>query len=117
MMITLCGSTKFMDLYHEANRRLSLAGHLVYSVAISVHGDWTPTMEEKCTLDIVHLRKIDESRAILVVTDDTDYIGESTTREIIYAKAHGKDIFFLSDPKDREQLIMGWGKEEKAGQV
>jgi len=112
MKITLCGSTRFMDLYHEANLRLSLAGHIVYSVAISVKGDWTPTMEAKCALDIVHLRKIDESRAILVITDDTDYMGESTTREIYYAKARGKDVFVLSDPKDREHLITGWGKED-----
>ena len=106
--ITLCGSTRFMDLYHEANLKLTLAGHLVYSVATSVKGDFEPTMEEKCKLDIVHLMKIDASDTILVITDKSGYAGESTTREIIYARARGKMVYYLNSHGDRLGLVPGW---------
>ena len=111
MKITLCGSTKFMDLYHEANRRLTLAGHLVYSVAVSVHGDWKPTEEDKAKLDMVHLMKIDASDAILVVSDSTGYVGDSTRREIFYASLRGKHVYRTTSVGDRNALVMDWGSE------
>jgi len=110
--ITLCGSTKFMDLYHEANLKLTLAGWLVYSVATSVKGDWTPTMKEKAKLDVVHLGKIINSDAILVITDETGYIGESTQREIIYAETVGKSVHWLKESGHRNALVLGWGGKE-----
>ncbi len=107
MKITLCGSTRFMDLYHEANLKLTLAGHLVYSVATSVKGDFSPTMEEKCKLDIVHFMKIDASEAIFVLSDSTEYIGESTRREIIYASVRHKAVYYRRKMSDRMLLIPG----------
>jgi hypothetical protein len=94
MKITLCGSTKFMYEFHRWNQMLTLKGHVVYSVATNVHGDWTPTDEEKTILDLVHLKKIAESDAILVVSKD-GYIGESTTREIMWAGIVGKEIYCM----------------------
>lgn len=102
MKICLCGSTKFMDQFHQANMALSLQGHVVYSVATSVHGDFKPTDDQKLALDMVHLRKIHESDAVVVVgrqEDGSMYIGESTRREILYANVWGKRIHFW-DPRE-----------------
>jgi hypothetical protein len=92
MKITLCGSTKFADEFRDANLRLSKAGHVVYSVAGFGHSGDNLTSEEKQNLDMVHLRKIDNSDAIWIV--HSEYIGESTQREILYAANHDKLIMF-----------------------
>lgn len=95
MKICLVGSTKFMDRYHKVNAMLTLAGHVVYSVALAEHAGDPITPEQKITLDLVHLRKISESDAICVIgaqPDGTYYIGESTAREIEWAAMNGKQI-------------------------
>lgn len=103
MKVCLCGSTRFMDQFHAANVALSLAGHIVYSVATSTKGDFQPTEEQKLALDMVHLQKIDESEAIMVVgiqEDGSTYIGESTRREIMYALTKGMDVLFWNPEKE-----------------
>ena len=60
----------------------------------------TITEAEKALLDELHLRKIDLADAMFVV-DPGGYIGESTTREIGYARSTGKPIFRLSVVRDR----------------
>lgn len=99
MKICLCGSTKYMDQFHEANASLTLSGHIVYSVATSVKGDFQPTADEKLVLDMVHLCKIQESDLIIIVgkqPDGSTYIGESTRREIMYAAVLGKQVILYS---------------------
>lgn len=83
-----------MDLYADFNRRLTLAGHIVYTVAtVSTgnHVELTPL--EKVHLDLVHLKKILESEAVVIVTDETRYIGESTRRELDWARLTGKRVY------------------------
>jgi hypothetical protein len=98
MKITLCGSAKFEDLFHKANKQLTIqGGHTVYSLAVfpstkDFNKNWY-SPEQKTILDLAHLAKIEESHAIFVVTDDTGYIGESTKREIIWAHMRGKTIY------------------------
>ena len=94
MRITLCGSTRFRQQYEDINCRLSKQGHVVYSVSSFGHSGDVLTEQEKATLDRVHLAKIDNSDAIVVLNVD-NYIGESTTREIAHAKATGKDIYYF----------------------
>ena len=93
MRITLCGSARFEKEFKEYNRRLTLAGHVVYSLAVypsDMSGkDWY-TPDQKVMLDAAHLAKIDNSDAIMIVRGD--YIGESTAREIAHALAAGKNI-------------------------
>ena len=93
--VTLCGSTRFREAYEEWNKKLTLEGHVVYSVACFGHGGDELTQEEKCLLDIIHLRKIDNSDEILVLDVD-GYVCESTYREILYAEAQGKHVTYLS---------------------
>jgi hypothetical protein len=104
MKICLIGSTRFIDKYNEINRKLSLAGHVVYSVATGssskMAGDFPPlklelSTDEKETLDLVHLLKIQESDCCFLITDEKKYIGESTRREIKWAVM--QDMAVLSD--------------------
>ena len=48
-------------------------------------------------LDLVHLRKIQESDAVVLVTDETGYYGDSTKRELIWAEMLNKSICFPED--------------------
>ena len=52
-------------------------------------------------MDELHLRKIDLADSIFVVNID-GYIGESTSREIAYAKRTGKPVVYL-EPIDKEE--------------
>jgi hypothetical protein len=94
MKITLCGSAKFEKEFKVANERLTLAGHVVYSLAVypsDKNGkDWY-NAKQKEILDKVHLAKIDASDAIYVLAPG-GYIGESTQREIDYARKQGKTL-------------------------
>jgi hypothetical protein len=96
MKITLCGSTKYRDQFENWNRRLSKAGHIVYSVSSFMHAGDPLTDAEKETLDLVHLRKIVESDAIFVVGWDHEaqdvYVGDSTRREMAWARMWGKQV-------------------------
>lgn len=102
MKLCLIGSTKFMPLYIEANRKLTLQGHVVYTVAtISSSTAETKsdiTEDQKQILDLVHLRKIQESDGVVIITDETGYVGFSTKREIQWAQMLGKPLF--KNPKD-----------------
>lgn len=92
--ITLCGSTRFIDIFNYLNAELTLEGHLVYSVAVD--GKTRDLSDEqKAILDAVHLNKINEADYIVVI-DMNKYIGESTRKEIAYAKITGKNVFYLS---------------------
>lgn len=103
MKVTLCGSLRFEEEFHYWNERLSLLGNIVYSVVVypSYKGkkDWY-TKEQKETLDLIHLAKIDNSDAIFVIDrsrkSDEIYTGESTERELEWAKMKDKKIDFAS---------------------
>ncbi|MDX9811424.1 MAG: hypothetical protein RBU28_03495 [Bacteroidales bacterium] len=92
-VITLCGSTRFMDEFMEVQKKLTLEGNIVISVGLFGHsGDseaWTPGTKEM--LDDMHKSKIDLADEIFVVNPG-GYIGSSTRGEIEYAKKTGKGI-------------------------
>ena len=99
-VITLCGSTRFRDAFLEAQKRLTLEGHIVISVGLFGHsGDeevWKPGTKEM--LDDMHKRKIDMADEIFVINVG-GYIGESTRSEIEYARAAGKGIRYLEEER------------------
>lgn len=104
MKITLCGSTKFKKEFEEWNRKLTMAGHIVYSVSCFGHADNIPhTEEEKKHLDRIHFMKILNSGAIFVINKDY-YVDESTKNEINWALLNNKEVFNMSSIKDREVL-------------
>lgn len=95
-IVTLCGSTRFKDEYLRVQKELSLAGCIVISVGLFGHGGddevWQPGV--KAMLDDMHLRKIDLADEIFVINVG-GYIGESTRREIDYARQTGKKVNYL----------------------
>ena len=97
-VITLCGSTKFKEQYIETQKRLTLEGNIVISVGLFGHSgdDEVWTKGTKDMLDDMHLRKIDMADEVFVINVG-GYIGESTKREIAYAKETGKVVRFLED--------------------
>jgi len=97
-VITLCGSTKFKEQYLETQKRLTLEGNIVISVGLFGHSgdDEVWTKGTKAMLDDMHLRKIDMADEIFVINVG-GYIGESTRREIAYAKENGKSVRYLED--------------------
>lgn len=95
-VITLCGSTRFKDEFIATQKRLSLEGCIVISVGLFGHsGDEEvsrPGVKEM--LDDMHLRKIDMADEVMVINPG-GYIGQSTRREIEYAKSVGKPVNYL----------------------
>ena len=92
-IVCICGSLRFVEEMRRANRDLSLTGVIVVAPgeATGVISD-----EQKAVLGVLHLRKIDLADRVLVVNPG-GYIGESTSREIAYARATGKPVSF-TDP-------------------
>ena len=79
-----------MHEIRAANRELTFTGVIVVAPS---EGDESPTPEQKADLDALHLRKIDLADRVLIVNPG-GYVGESTRREIAYARATGKPITF-----------------------
>ena len=73
-----------------ANRDLTFSGVIVVAPS---EAEEAPTPEQKNILDALHLRKIDLADRVLIVNPG-GYVGESTRREIEYAKAAGKPVMF-----------------------
>lgn len=129
MKICLIGSTRFIDDYHRLNRELTLQGHVVYSVATTStsgprpngRADRIPQPEisddEKETLDLVHLLKIQNSDVVVLVTDSFGYVGESTKREVKWALLNGKHIVLphqIADLPGQRVKFYEWVKKELA---
>lgn len=95
--VTICGSMRFYDLMLQVAERLTLEGQIVlmpFVVKRSADGGTAHPPEVAEKLDVLHKRKIDLSRKIVVVSDHTGYFGDSTRSEIEYAERRGKGIVF-----------------------
>lgn len=86
----VCGSMRYYDDMLIAARHLSLSGYIVVFPFMVFKPGSEQESDAKQMLDIMHQAKIDMSELVVIVTDNTRYWGESTTREIAYAKEHGK---------------------------
>lgn len=99
-IVCLCGSTRFWRTFQQASLQETMAGRIVLSIGAASgtddeHFGNLPRDEYdrvKAMLDELHLRKID-----LLVLNVEDYVGESTARELAYARAHGKVVRFLEE--------------------
>lgn len=101
-VVCLCGSTRFWREFQAASLRETLAGKIVLSIGAASgtddeHFGNLPREEYdrvKAMLDELHLRKINLADEILVLNVG-QYVGQSTRREIDYARQHGKPIRWL----------------------
>jgi hypothetical protein len=97
-IVCICGSARFAEEMLAANRDLTFAGVIVVAPGVFPHREPGAkiTDEQKATLDALHLRKIDLADRVLVINPG-GYIGDSTSREIAYARTAGKPVSF-TDP-------------------
>jgi hypothetical protein len=95
-IVCICGSIRFAEEMRAANRDLTFAGVIVVAPGEAGEMGEAITAEQKTALDALHLRKIDLADRVLVVNPG-GYVGESTSREIAYARAAGKPVSF-TDP-------------------
>ncbi|MGH2479409.1 MAG: hypothetical protein ACRDHW_07125 [Ktedonobacteraceae bacterium] len=103
IIVCLCGSTRFHKAFRENNLRETLAGRIVLSIGIDTRSDEDlllagfaggMTLADKERLDLLHLQKISLADEVLVLNVQ-GYIGESTARELAYAREQGKIVRFL----------------------
>ena len=134
-VITLCGSTRFRAEYERVQKELTLKGNIVISVGLFGHsGDdevWKDGVKEM--LDEMHLAKIDMADEIFVINPG-GYVGQSTSREIAYARSRGKTVKslcpleppceprarrvtpdFITELKEGEIFVFGSNKEGMYG--
>lgn len=134
-VITLCGSTRFKAEYERVQKELTLQGNIVISVGLFGHsGDdevWKDGVKEM--LDKMHLAKIEMADEIFVINPG-GYVGQSTSREIAYARSRGKTVKslcpleppceprarrvtpdFITELKEGEIFVFGSNKEGMHG--
>jgi hypothetical protein len=122
-IITLCGSTKFIEWMAIMAWELEKQGAIVLGLHLLPDSyfkqkDIPKTMDGHQAeyenvaehFDNLHLRKIDISDSIYVINVD-GYIGESTKREIEYAKQLNKPIEYL-EPEKLIENVYGGGDVE-----
>lgn len=93
--MTLCGSTKFKESFERIEKQLTLENIIVLSVGFFEKIDGTMlTSKQLEMLEGLHKEKIKMSDGIYVINEG-GYIGVSTSKEIEFAKAMGKDIEYM----------------------
>lgn len=95
-IICLCGSTKFKEEFLEVNKAFTLEGAIILMPGVFRHSGDKITDEEKTKLDMLHKYKIIMSDAIYVINKN-NYIGQSTKKEIEFAKALNKPIYYYNN--------------------
>lgn len=96
-VVCLCGSTRFKDAFIKAQKDETLQGKIVLSVGLFGHEEGLDMSGPvKKMLDELHFKKIDLADEVLFLNVG-GYIGESTARELQYAKEQGKKIRFLEE--------------------
>jgi len=120
-VVVMCGSSKFVDIMAVCEWFIE-RDELAITMGLNLLPIWYPDCpadhlaeHEGCAdeMDELHLRKIDLADEIFVV-DFAGYIGESTAKEIKYAKSNGKHVrYFSSDFVGHQVLTMIAEQEEK----
>ncbi len=94
-IITVCGSLKYQNEMMEITEKMARQGNCMLTPVYST-GKYGCSDEEKKLLGKEHFEKIKLSDSVLIVNVD-NYIGESTTKEIEYAKSLDKEIIYYTD--------------------
>lgn len=106
-IVCLCGSTRFWRLFQQASLAETMDGKIVLSIGAASgtddeHFGNLPRHEYdriKTMLDQLHMRKIELADEVLILSVD-HYIGESTARELAYARQLGKRVRFWESEHD-----------------
>ena len=94
-VITICGSLSFKEEMMIIAEKLALEGNCILTPVYPVKNfSKTDTQLEK--LKEAHFKRIELSDAILVVNVN-NYIGDSTSLEIEYAKKLEKEVIYYTE--------------------
>lgn len=116
MIITVCGSIKFIDETGKAQKKAEELGHTVL-IPVKAKGvdywaeDNASRVEAKKKFEFIseHMDKIEQSDAVLVVNvtkkDIKNYIGANTFLEMGFAHYRKKKIFLLNPLPDQPYII------------
>lgn len=100
-IITVCGNLRFYKEMMEITEKIELEGNCmlvpIYNPSKTSKDDFTE--EEALMLDKMHKERIKLADAILVVNVN-GYIGDSTRKEIEFAKFLNKEIIYYTDIKN-----------------
>ena len=91
-IITVCGSMRYFARMIKVAEQYTTNGYIVLMPYVANYSGGMKSDNLKDMLDKMHMAKIDLSYAIIVVGE---HIGESTTREIEYARKTGKKIIYV----------------------
>lgn len=97
-IVTLCGSTKFFFEAMECNRQLTFQNWIVlqcgsWGHSFSKYSQSTNT--DFKTVKLLHYQKILQSQAIVVVSDQSFYVGDSTKAEVKFALYRNISVFYF----------------------
>lgn len=92
-IITICGSMKFIENMLDAALKIELDGNCCL---LPIYTNSVLSEREIMRLNKMHQEKIRISDAIFVVNIN-GYIGNSTKKEIEFAKSLGKEIIYYND--------------------
>ena len=95
-IITLCGSLKFQKEMMIVAEKMALEGNCILTPVYPTIENLKRSEEQLQKLKEEHFKRIELSDAILVINVN-NYIGNSTSLEIQYAKDLGKEIMYYTD--------------------
>lgn len=106
-IVTLCGSTRFGEAFEQANLEATVSGYIVLTIGCNLKlrreelnlASEDEAHELKGQLDVLHIRKIDISDAVIILNVG-GYIGLSTKNELEYAHENGKRIYWWEPPTE-----------------
>ena len=105
-IITLCGSTRFMDAFKEVERALTFEGIIPLAPAIYGKAENVEYSEELAkNLFELHQDRIRISDGIFVIDVD-GYIGDATKKDIELAEKENKTIRCYSKEKDHIKELL-----------
>jgi len=114
-IVTLCGSTRFGDVFRLANRVFTNSGIMVFTVGSFGHeegGDkervWGPELSD--VLDRLHVAKVLHGDYVVMLNVDY-YVGSSAHLEYVSAKNAKKPVLWLEHlPMSVREIINEWAQ-------
>lgn len=112
--VTLCGSTKFFHQCLALNRLLTFKGWVVLMCGSWGHSyhkglDGEKTQAEFEMVKKLHYVKILMSQAVVLVSDESMYYGDSTRAELEFARKKHIPVFYF----DGKELTLSESSEER----
>lgn len=103
-IITICGSLKFEEEMKYYAEKLELEGNCVLSIIYPTKEKDKYSQEEINIFSLCHYKKIEISDTIFVINKN-GYIGNSVRNEIEYAKNLNKEIMYLEDMNEENNIL------------